>query len=424
MGLAPVSVARRGLRAGEHGPDGLRPVSLLDRELVMVSPLPPRRSGIAAYTAELVAALGRRRRVLVVVERAADIVDLPGAEVTCLAGLAAAPWLAALPHVYQLGNNADHGFVLHACLRRPGLLVLHDPVLHHLVEELTLGLGDRDGYAAVLRHCHGAAGAQVARLRELGVFSDAQRYRMPLHDQMVAAARGVLVHSAHAAGGLRGARPGRVRVVRHHVSPAVWGWDGVSQAEARRRLGVAPEVPLLLSLGFATGPKQLPLVLRALARLREAGQDFHYVIGGAAEAALELPRLVEKLGLAGRVTLTGWLAEDAFFTWARAADLLVNLRFPVGGETSGTLARALGMGLPALVFDHGPAAEWPDEAVFKLAFSADPLPGLAARLGGLLADRAGLAAKGRRAMLVARAEASVALSAEAYLAAIRDWGLS
>ena len=121
------------------------------------------------------------------------------------------------------------------------------------------------------------------------------------------------------------------------------------------------------------------------------------------------------------MTLTGWLAEDAFFTWARAADLLVNLRFPVGGETSGTLARALGMGLPALVFDHGPAAEWPDDVVFKLPFAADPLPGLAAALAALLADRPGLAAQGRRAMQVARAVGAVALSAEAYLGAIRDW---
>jgi glycosyltransferase involved in cell wall biosynthesis len=309
------------------------------------------------------------------------------------------------------------------------VLVLHDPVLHHLVEELTLGAGDsglgpragRDAYAAVLRHCHGAAGVQVARLRECGVFSDAQRYRMPLHGQVVDASAGVLVHSAHAAAQLRGTRDVPVRVVRHHVSPAVWDWDRMDQAAARRRLGVPPDVPVLLSLGFATGPKQLPLVLQALARLRQAGQDFHYVVGGAADAALELPRLVAELGLEDQVTLTGWLAEEAFFTWARAADLLVNLRFPVGGETSGTLARALGMGLPALVFDHGPSAEWPDDVVFKLAFSADPLAALAERLGALLRDRAGLAARGRRAMQLARATGAVALTADGYLAAIRDW---
>ena len=396
-------------------------MSLLDREVVVFSPLPPRRSGIATYTAELVAALGRRCRVVVVVERAADIVDLPGAEVTCQAGYLAAGWLRALPHLYQLGNNADHGFVYRACLRRPGVLVLHDPVLHHLVEELTLGQGNPAGYAAALRHAHGAAGAQMARLRELGVFSAAQRYRMPLHQQVVDASLGVLVHSAHAAARVAGTRPVPVRAMRHHVSPRVLAHDSLSQAEARHRMGLPAGVPVLLSLGFATAPKQVPLVLRALARLQAAGQPFCYVIGGEADAALELPELVAALGLEERVRLTGYLDETSFFTLARAADLLVNLRRPVGGETSGTLTRALGMGLPALVFADGPAAEWPDEVVFKLNPGADAEATLATMLGSRLRDRAALAAQGRRARDHARAVAAVALSAEACLAALRDW---
>ncbi len=401
-------------------------MSLLDRELVVFSPLPPRRSGIAAYTAELAAALGRHRRVVVVVETAADIVDLPGAMVTCQAGYLAAGWLRALPHLYQLGNNADHGFVYRACLRRPGVLVLHDPVLHHLVEELTLGADDPAGYEAVMQYCHGPAGLRLARLRQAGVFSDAQRYRMPLHQAVVDASLGVLVHSAHAATRLRGTRPARVRAMAHHVSPRVLGFDGLSQAEARRRLDLPAGLPVLLSLGFATRPKQLPLVLRALARLHAAGLDFRYVIAGEADGALELPALIAALGLGEVVRITGYLEEDAFFTQARAADLLVNLRFPVGGETSGTLTRALGMGLPALVFDDGPAAEWPDEVVYKLPFAAtagsDPEARLAACLGGLLADRPALAAQGWRARRHARATASVAASALACLRAVADWG--
>jgi glycosyltransferase involved in cell wall biosynthesis len=208
----------------------------------------------------------------------------------------------------------------------------------------------------------------------------------------------------------------------HHVSPRVADNDALSQAEARRRLGLPQQLPVLLSLGFVTAPKQVGLVLRALARLRAEGLDFRYVIAGALDGSLGIPELVESLGLGGMVRLTGWLDEAEFFTQARAADLLVNLRFPVGGESSGTLARALGMGLPALVFDLGPSAEWPDEAVFKLPFRADPLPGLTAMLGRLLADRAGLAAQGSRARLIARTEAAPARSAAVCLAALREWG--
>jgi glycosyltransferase involved in cell wall biosynthesis len=150
--------------------------------------------------------------------------------------------------------------------------------------------------------------------------------------------------------------------------------------------------------------------------------EFRYVIAGALDQPLDIPGLIRRLGLADWVLTPGWVEEEAFFTLARAADLLVNLRFPVGGESSGTLARALGMGLPALVFDLGPAAEWPDQAVVKLPFAANPLPGLRAALGRLLADRAGLVARGRLAQMLARAGASVHRSAAATLAAVDAWG--
>ncbi len=400
-------------------------MSLLDAEVVVFSPLPPRRSGIAAYTAELVGELGRHRRVVVVVETPGEVRDLPGALVVNQARYLGAGWLRALPHVYQLGNNQDHGFVLRACLRLPGLVVLHDPVLHHLWESLTLRAGDSAGYEAVLGQCHGAAGRRVARLHALGIFSDAMRYRLPLLRPVLDSARGVLVHSHYAAGRVRaagGAVP--VRVVPHHVSPLVPAFDGLSQAAAQAALGLPQDIPVLLALGHITPAKQVRAVLRALAVLRGQGVAFRFVLGGelGAEMAESLPALVAELGLGDVVSVTGWLSETAFFTHARAADLLMNLRFPVGGESSGPLVRALGMGLPALVRDFGPAAEWPDAAVYKLGWAPDLVPALAGMLGPLLADRAALAAKGRVARAVARAGASLAGSAAHYLAAIADWG--
>src|SRR5262249_49501390 len=145
--------ARRGLRlvAGPPrrnqslGPRGAAgsPAAHLerrDRPLVGVrvayySPLPPDRSGIADYSALLLPALARRIDVDVVrrgsrwfqrprrFHREADI-DL-----------------------YHVGNDpAAHGWIVEALRRRPGIVVLHDFVLHHLVAGMTLGRGDGSGY--------------------------------------------------------------------------------------------------------------------------------------------------------------------------------------------------------------------------------------------------------------------------------------
>jgi glycosyltransferase involved in cell wall biosynthesis len=392
--------------------------------LVIVSPLPPSPSGIAAYTAELVPELARHCAVTVVLATEADVAaapqDLPVRLVSERAWRAD-PGLQAMPHLHQLGNSLDHAHVYRAALSRPGVVVLHDVVLHHLVEALTLGRGSPHAYAAALAAEYGPAGRRLARLRELGLFAPMQRFLMPLNGAVLARARGVVVHSRFAAGRLGGPAGLPVRILPHHLSPAIAGFDGVSQAEARARLGLPADERVLLLLGHVTPAKQAGMVLRALALLARDGPPL-LVVGGQVEAGLDIAGDAAAHGLGGRVRLTGWLADEAFFLHLRAADLLLALRFPTAGESSGTLARALGMGTPALVYDVGPAAEYPDSVLAKLPFSADAAAPLAIRIGELLGDAPGLAALGAEARAWMRTACSPAASAAAYLDCLSAWG--
>ena len=84
------------------------------------SPFPPERTGIADYSALLLPALRERIEVVVAEARTAH---------------------RARPtsRVYHVGNNPDvHGWIVDALRRTPGVVVLHDFVLHHLVAGLTL----------------------------------------------------------------------------------------------------------------------------------------------------------------------------------------------------------------------------------------------------------------------------------------------
>ena len=85
------------------------------------SPMPPERSGIADYSELLLPSL--RRRVEVAVVRRGRRRPPRGSDV-CL---------------YHVGNNPEaHGWIVEALRRRPGVVVLHDFVLHHLVAGLTI----------------------------------------------------------------------------------------------------------------------------------------------------------------------------------------------------------------------------------------------------------------------------------------------
>ncbi|WP_135466072.1 glycosyltransferase [Crenalkalicoccus roseus] len=390
-------------------------------QLVVFAPLPPSRSGVAAYTAELLPPLARALRLVVVVAREEEAAPRDGAEVITEREYRRRPGLRALPHLHQLGNSLDHEHVYRAALRRPGILVLHEVVLHHLVEALTLARGAPHAYEAVLAYNHGPAGRRLARLRQCGLFSPWQRFLMPLHRQVLDPAAGVIVHSRFAAARLD-APPGLpVRVVPHHRSPQVEAYEGVTRQEARARLGLPLEGPLLLALGHVTPAKQVTVALEALALLRAGGVEARCVVAGPAGPEAGLEATVARLGLGAQVRLAGWVSEEAFFLHLRAADLLLALRFPSGGESSGSLARALAMGTPAIAYDFGPAAEYPDTAVAKLPFGSDPAPALARALAALLADPAALAARGAAARAHMREACGLEASAAAYLRALRDW---
>ncbi|MDO9707379.1 glycosyltransferase family 4 protein [Paracraurococcus lichenis] len=389
--------------------------------LVVFTPLPPARSGIASYAAELLPALARHLPVAAVVARRAEVVPLPGVEVLAVLDYRARRDLQAWPHLHQVGNSLDHAHALLGALRRPGIVTLHDPVLHHLVEALTLGRGNPAGYEAALVAEHGVAGRRVARLRRRGLFDPSLRWLLPLNRMLLDRQRGVILHSRFAAGRVH--RPGGppLRVIPHHLSPEVPALDGLTRQAVRQRLGLPERAPILLSLGHATPAKRIDLVLEAVARLAGEFPDLLHLVAGAPDPGLDLDGLIARYGLGGRVRVTGWLPEEAFLPYARAADLLVNLRQPQAGETSGALVRALGMGLPAVVDATGPSAEYPDSVVAKLAPGPEPAARLAALIGGMLRDPAGLAARGEAARAHLRRHHALDASARLYLEAIDVW---
>src|SRR5580765_3418687 len=122
--------------------------------VLMFTPLPPARTGIAHYSAMLLPALRERIEV--------EAVEGPGTDNEQRT-------TDNDPRIYHLGNNPHHEWIYREAMRTPGVVVLHDLVLHHLIVEMTLARGDADGYAAALRASHGAAGEAWARGRAAGL---------------------------------------------------------------------------------------------------------------------------------------------------------------------------------------------------------------------------------------------------------------
>jgi glycosyltransferase involved in cell wall biosynthesis len=385
------------------------------------SPLPPMRSGIADYSAELLPHLAARCEIELIVDEGFRP-DLGAAARFPLHGQRALPGLLAQGRfdaiLYQLGNNRDyHAAIYRTLLAHPGVVVLHELVLHHLVRDLTLGAGDAEGYVRELRYAYGRTGEVLARrAAATGVPLDPWRY--PLFERVVDASRGLIVHNRFSRDRVLASRPlARVAVVPHHLS-----LDALVEPapeRARAALGIAPGTFTVATFGFLTAAKRPAVLLRAFARLRREMPEARLLIVGEVSPHFDFDRVFTPELRAG-VGVTGRLGLDRFLLHMQASDVAVNLRHPTAGETSGTVIRLLGLGKPLIVSDAGAFAEIPDDCCAKVAVDDAEEELLLAYLRRLAADEPLRRRLGENARRYAAAHHSIAGSARGYAEFLRE----
>jgi glycosyltransferase involved in cell wall biosynthesis len=306
--------------------------------------------------------------------------------------------------IYQLGNNPHHEWIYAEAMRRPGVVVLHDLVLHHLIVEMTLARGDAGAYVEAMRANHGEAGAAWARGRAAGLHSEMGNFLLPASVDIAQRANSVIVHNRYAADRLRAfgvTTP--IFVVPHPYVPETRTFP--RRDDGKRVIGF---------FGFLTSAKRAEVVLEAFRIARSREPRLELLIVGEPAPNID----VEALQGEG-ITLTGYVADDEFPRYYAQADRFVNLRYPTAGETSGTLIRALDAGKPVAVSDYAQFAELPDDIVFKIPLGAGEVD----RLVSFLVDE--LPDPGPRQRAWLEANASLSKTVDGYVQALeRRSGLS
>ncbi|HET7571940.1 MAG TPA: glycosyltransferase family 4 protein [Gaiellaceae bacterium] len=329
------------------------------------SPLPPDTSGIADYSALLLPALERHVEVEVV--RPGRTRPVADADVA----------------LYHVGNNPDaHGWIVDALVRRPGVVVLHDFVVHHLVAGMTIGRKDGHAYLAAMEREAGVPG----RLLGWGVLEgrvpplwEVRPAEFPLAGTVLDRATGLVVHSHHV----------EVRAREHGYEGPLWRIPHPAWPAPAVEPAALAGAPLIGCFGHLNESKRIPQLLRAFAELRRTHPGARLLLVGS-----EAPGFSIRHELAEGVTREPYVEEARLWALMQACDACVLLRWPTMGETSGSAIRTLSLGKPLVVSDVGWFAELPDEVALKVPPGGDEevgaltaalerlaAPGVAARMG-------------------------------------------
>lgn len=380
--------------------------------LAWFSPLPPAASGIGQYSAELLPALAGDYAIeAIVADDAPEPQAPPGVAVRRLAALGGARYDA---RIYQLGNSPDHAAIFAESERVPGIVVLHDIALQHLQlwRALRGGPAAAADYRAEMARRYGATGAAAAEALLHNRLPAVPYAAIPLCERAVERAGATIVHSRYARDLLLRHCPGATVAVVPHGVPILPPGD---RAAARAALGLPPDAFVVAAAGNLIPEKRLEVALRAFARALFGLPEAVFVVAGAASPHHDPRAFARARGLEPVVRWLGRVEPATFEATLVAADLCVNLRWPTGGETSGSFLRMLAAGRPTVVSDAGSFAETPDDACLKVPVGGEAEEAAIVRaILRAARDPAWAAAIGTRARAFAADAHSLARAADGY----------
>ncbi|MCH4810009.1 glycosyltransferase [Vreelandella neptunia] len=390
-------------------------------KMAYMSPLPPERSGISDYSADLLPELSKYYDIDVVVQQ--DYISTEWIVNNCKV---VTPNDFLNSHnlydrvVYHFGNSEFHAYMLPLIEKVPGIVVMHDFFLSGL-------MAYNGGYANLpffyiqtLYSSHGYAAVKAY------FESDDTGWIYPCNKDVISNSNGVIFHSPFSLK-LTKEWYGDFSTDKSQVIPLLRVSADVSdqrKISAKLELGFAKDDFLICSFGMIGKPKLNDLLIKAWENsLFSKNKNCFLVFVGQnepAEYGLWINELIKNSPFAENIIITGWLSEQDFSKYLLAADIGVQLRGLTRGETSAAVLDCMNYGLPTIVNANGSMADLDDDAVLKISDKFESIE-LETALDTLYKNselRASLSSKARQKVLL---DHSPSVCGQSYYQAVENF---
>ena len=249
--------------------------------------------------------------------------------------------------VYAVADSPEYDFVWPHLVRYPGLVVLHDGMLHRSRAAMLLAQGRDDDYRAEFQYDHPEASPGIPELgiaRLMGPASDL----WPMRRVVIESSRMLVAPNAWIAETLRAeASHDRIAVIEPGA-PNVVPSPGTGE-RIRAQCGIAPDAVVFVACGPPTPRRRTDQLWSSIALLRDETPPVHLLHCGPADDTHR--DKARQLGITDHVSWVGTDEASDLSACLAAAEVSVCLEWPSSHQAMTGLVESLAAATPAIVTD-------------------------------------------------------------------------
>lgn len=322
--------------------------------IAYLSPLPPQRSGIADYSAELLGYLKKYFQIDLFIDSSLSKKVSP-----ILNDFSFYPWqqLLALRNryktaVYQQGNSAFHTHMFDLEREFPGVIVLHDFFLSHIRYEITFPEGK---FLNELGYSHG-----IRSILDYQKEGQKAIWDWPTNWKIFTDANEIIVHSKFH-------KQLQEKYYKYdwkpnlNLVPQLRSLSDIPnnqmKKDYRHDLGIRQDDFVFASFGSLSTTKHNDLIISAFAKAEKwfTQNSRLFFVGEFINRNFEeqIKNQIKELNLQNKINITGFLGSEDYDKYLSISDAAIQLRKKSRGETSRAVLDGLSYGLPVILNDNG-----------------------------------------------------------------------
>jgi len=268
--------------------------------------------------------------------------------------------------IYHIGNNTLYHTGIYNYLRKyPGIVELHDHVIHPFFYHSYYLKGDKETYRQALIDGYGNVGAEHFEEVDTGRhYPDGERFSMS--ESVSNISKKIIVHNIWSYTQLPDSN------LKYVIPHPCFAREELSVNNRRmteeqiyKKINKNEDEILIGCFGWVNDNKRPGILIKAVARIVSLNYKVHLVFFGKNNSQQVLD-IIEEEKIQKHVKITGFISADEYTVALQECDIVVNLRYPSMGESSGTLCEAFKEGKAVIITAINQYLEYPDEICWKL----------------------------------------------------------